>query len=77
MHLRITGRGLSGQYLRLCHRIERLNGSGLGDVLGISAGGVEIRLQAGAPGASGRALGSLPAEDISMATFRKDIPQNI
>ena len=53
----LTGRGLSGQYLRLCHRIERLNGSGLGDVLGISAGGVEIRLQAGAPGASGRALG--------------------
>ena len=29
----------------------------MGDVLGISAGGVEIRLQAGAPGASGRALG--------------------
>ena len=53
----LTGRGLSGQYLRLCHRIERLHGSGLGDVLGISAGGVEIRLQAGAPGASGRALG--------------------
>ena len=53
----LTGKGLAGQYLRLCHRIERIHGSGLGDVLGISAGGVEIRLQAGAPGASGRALG--------------------
>ena len=53
----LTGKGLAGQYLRLCHRIERMHGSGLGDVLGISAGGVEIRLQAGAPGASGRALG--------------------
>lgn len=53
----LTGNGLAGQYLRLCHRIERMHGSGLGDVLGISAGGVEIRLQAGAPGASGRALG--------------------
>ena len=50
-------RGTIDQYYRICHRIERQNGSGLGDVLGISAGGVEIRLQPGAPGASGRSLG--------------------
>jgi pantoate kinase len=63
----LTGTGLSGQYLRLCHRIERLHGSGLGDVLGISAGGVEIRLQAGAPGASGRALGFPCPQPILLA----------
>ncbi len=63
----LTGRGLSGQYLRLCHRIERLHGSGLGDVLGISAGGVEIRLQAGAPGASGRVLGFPCPQSILLA----------
>ncbi len=50
-------RGAIDQYYRICHRIERQNGSGLGDVLGIFAGGVEIRLQPGAPGASGRSLG--------------------
>ena len=63
----LTGTGLSGQYLRLCHRIERLHGSGLGDVLGISAGGVEIRIQAGAPGASGRALGFPCPQPILLA----------
>ena len=63
----LTGRGLAGQYLRLCHRIERVHGSGLGDVLGISAGGVEIRLQAGAPGASGRALGFGCPQNILLA----------
>ena len=63
----LTGRGLAGQYLRLCHRIERLHGAGLGDVLGISAGGVEIRLQAGAPGASGRALGFGCPQNILLA----------
>ncbi|MEC7229112.1 MAG: hypothetical protein VXV95_03580 [Candidatus Thermoplasmatota archaeon] len=50
-------RGAIDQYYRICHRIERQNGSGLGDVLGNFAGGVEIRLQPGAPGASGRSLG--------------------
>ena len=50
-------RGAIDQYYRICHRIERQKGSGLGDVLGIFAGGVEIRLQPGAPGASGRSLG--------------------
>ena len=63
----LTGKGLAGQYLRLCHRIERIHGSGLGDVLGISAGGVEIRLQAGAPGASGRALGFGCPQNILLA----------
>lgn len=52
-----SNRGTKEQYFRICHRIERQNGSGLGDVLGIYAGGVEIRLQPGAPGASGRSLG--------------------
>jgi len=50
-------RGRIEQYFRICHRIERQRGSGLGDVLGIYAGGVEIRLQPGAPGASGTCLG--------------------
>ena len=50
-------RGNIDQYYRICHRIERQHGSGLGDVLGIYAGGVEIRLQPGAPGASGTSLG--------------------
>ena len=49
-------RGNIDQYYRICHRIERQHGSGLGDVLGIYAGGVEIRLQPGAPGASGTCL---------------------
>ena len=53
----LTGEGNLDQYYRICHRIERLRGSGLGDALGIYAGGVEIRLQPGAPGASGRSLG--------------------
>ena len=52
-----TKRGNLDQYYRICHRIERQHGSGLGDVLGIYAGGVEIRLQPGAPGASGSSLG--------------------
>lgn len=52
-----SNRGTKDQYFRICHRIERQNGSGLGDVLGIYAGGIEIRLQPGAPGASGRSLG--------------------
>jgi pantoate kinase len=63
----LTGIGLMGQYLRLCHRIERLNGSGLGDVLGISAGGVELRIQSGAPGAAGRALGFGCPQQILLA----------
>ena len=35
-------RGNADQYYRICPKIERQHGSGLGDVLGIYAGGVEI-----------------------------------
>ena len=52
-----SGIGKDDQYLRIAHRIERLHSGGLGDVLGIAAGGVELRLEAGAPGAGGKAVG--------------------
>ena len=53
---KLTGRGTGGQYLKIAHRIERTHGSGLGDVLGASVGGVELRLEPGAPGWPGRAV---------------------
>ena len=40
----ITGKGTEEQYQRIAHRIERKHGSGLGDVLGMSKRGVELRL---------------------------------
>lgn len=49
----LTGQGREEAYLRIAHRIERMHGAGLGDVLGISAGGVELRLEPGAPGSGG------------------------
>lgn len=49
--------GRDDQYLRIAHRIERLHSGGLGDVLGIAAGGVELRTEAGAPGSGGQATG--------------------
>ncbi len=49
--------GDSGQIARLAHRIERGNSSGLGDVLGIWAGGVELRTNPGAPPRPGIAKG--------------------
>ncbi len=52
----LTKRGTDEQYLRLAHRIERMHGSGLGDVLGISAKGVELRLEPGSPGAGGKVV---------------------
>ena len=52
-----SGIGKDDQYLRIAHRIERLHSGGLGDVLGIAAGGVELRLEAGAPGVGGKAVG--------------------
>ena len=52
----LTNKGTDEQYLRLAHRIERMHGSGLGDVLGISARGVELRLEPGSPGAGGKVL---------------------
>ncbi len=49
----LTGRGREIMYLRIAHRIERMHDAGLGDVLGISAGGVELRVEPGAPGSGG------------------------
>ena len=51
----LTGRGRATQYLKIAHRIERAHGAGLGDVLGASVGGVELRLAPGAPGWPGHA----------------------
>ena len=51
-----TGRGTDEQYLRIAHRVERMLSGGLGDVLGASVGGVELRLSPGAPGWPGRAI---------------------
>lgn len=52
----LTGRGRLLQYLKIAHRIERNHGAGLGDVLGASVGGVELRLAPGAPGWPGQAV---------------------
>ena len=52
----LTGRGRATQYLKIAHRIERVHGAGLGDVLGASVGGVELRLAPGAPGWPGHAI---------------------
>ncbi len=51
-----TRRGTAVQYEKLAHRIEREHGAGLGDVLGLSVGGVELRIQPGAPGWPGQAV---------------------
>lgn len=53
----LTGKGRKEQYYRLAHRIERIHSGGLGDVLGIYAGGVELRLNAGSPVSPGKAVG--------------------
>lgn len=42
-------RGDEGQLARLAHRIERENSGGLGDILGLWAGGCELRTKPGAP----------------------------
>ena len=42
-------RGDEGQLARLAHRIERENSGGLGDVLGLWAGGCELRTKPGSP----------------------------
>lgn len=52
----LTGRGRLNQYYKIAHRIERQHGAGLGDVLGASVGGIELRLQPGAPGWPGQAV---------------------
>ena len=71
----LTKLGNRDQYFRIAHRIERLHGSGLGDVLGIFAGGVEIRLQPGAPGASGRSLGFACNQPI-LLVWKQDEPRH-
>jgi len=53
----LTGKGNVEQYYRLAHRIERIHSGGLGDVLGIYAGGVELRIVAGSPVSPGKAIG--------------------
>jgi pantoate kinase len=53
----LTGKGKVEQYYRLAHRIERIHSGGLGDVLGIYAGGVELRIEAGSPVSPGKAVG--------------------
>ena len=48
-----SNKGRLDQYVRLAHRLERKYHGGLGDVLGIYLGGVEMRVIAGSPGAGG------------------------
>ena len=63
----LTGKGNIEQYYRLAHRIERIHSGGLGDVLGIYAGGVELRLEAGSPVSPGKALGFPCNQNILLA----------
>jgi len=46
--------GNVGQLARLAHRIERTHSAGLGDILGLWAGGVELRTTPGAPPSPGK-----------------------
>ena len=49
--------GDEGQLARLAHRLERQNSGGLGDVLGLWAGGCELRVIPGSPPFPGKAYG--------------------
>ncbi len=49
--------GDEGQLARLAHRIERKISGGLGDILGLWAGGCELRISPGSPPFPGKALG--------------------
>ena len=79
----LTGRGRSVQYLKMAHRVERTHAGGLGDVLGASVGGVELRLAPGAPGWPGHAVsfeakGSVllawdPLEERHTSTYIDDL----
>ena len=50
-------RGDEGQLARLAHRIERQISGGLGDILGLWAGGCELRTKPGSPPSPGVAQG--------------------
>ena len=50
-------RGDEGQLARLAHRIERNISGGLGDILGLWAGGCELRTIPGSPPIPGQAVG--------------------
>jgi pantoate kinase len=49
--------GEEGQLARLAHRLEREHSGGLGDVLGLWAGGCELRVTPGSPPFPGKAYG--------------------
>ena len=53
----LFGRGDEGQLARLAHRIERNESGGLGDILGLWAGGCELRTVPGSPPSPGKAVG--------------------
>ena len=53
----VFDRGDEGQLARLAHRLERKYSSGLGDVLGLWAGGCELRVTPGSPPFPGKAFG--------------------
>ena len=53
----LFNRGDEGQLARLAHRIERNESGGLGDVLGLWAGGCELRTVPGSPPSPGKAVG--------------------
>ncbi len=48
-YIRVLEINESGLAAKLAHRFERQRSTGLGDVLAMSAGGVELRLEPGAP----------------------------
>ena len=67
----------------MAHRVERTHAGGLGDVVGASGGGVELRLAPGAPGWPGHAVsfeakGSVllawdPLEERHTSTYIDDV----
>ena len=50
---KLTNKGTEEQYFRAAHHIERRYSGGLGDVLGLYVGGVELRTHPGAPPSPG------------------------
>ena len=55
--------------IRLAHRLELQRSGGLGDVLGIYGGGVELRYRAGSPPSPGAVVG-FPAEDRVLLVWK-------